>query len=71
MLKKGQKLIDKVQNYKNWNFDSIFLTDESPRDKENSIWESKVQIRCLWILLNFIQGLIEFVGGLIARKLIF
>jgi hypothetical protein len=43
MLKKEHKLIEEVHKYKNWNFDSIFLTGESPGDKENSIWESKVQ----------------------------
>ena len=30
----------KIQNL---NFDNIFLTDESLNDKENSIWERKVQ----------------------------
>jgi len=33
--------------------------------------EEKSKIRCLWTQLNFIQGLIEFIEGLIARKLIF
>jgi hypothetical protein len=32
--------------------------------------EEKSKIRCLWTQLNFIQGLIEFIEGLIARKLI-
>ena len=32
--------------------------------------EEKSKIRCLWTELNFIQGLIEFMEGLIARKLI-
>jgi len=32
--------------------------------------EKKSKIRCLWTQLNFIQGLIEFMEGLIARKLI-
>ena len=33
--------------------------------------EEKSKIRCLWTQLNFIKGLIEFIEGLIARKLIF
>ena len=35
--KNTQKLIEDVQKYKNYFFDSISLTDESPDDKENSI----------------------------------
>jgi len=41
------------------------LTKEIQFDKEKS------KIRCLWTQLNFIEGLIEFIKGLIARKLIF
>jgi hypothetical protein len=33
--------------------------------------KEKFKIRCLWTQLNFIQGLIEFIEGLIARKLMF
>jgi hypothetical protein len=33
--------------------------------------EEKSKIRCLWTQLNFIESLIEFMKGLIARKLIF
>jgi len=32
-----EKLVEEVQKYKNLNFDSIFLTNESSRDKEKSI----------------------------------
>jgi hypothetical protein len=37
------------------------------------IWfeEEKSKIRCLWTQLNFIEGLIEFMKGLIARKIDF
>jgi hypothetical protein len=36
-------------------FDSIFLTDKSPVDKENSIFEKNIfKIICLWTQLNFI-----------------
>ena len=33
--------------------------------------EEKSKIRCLWTQLNFIEGLIEFIEGLIARKIVF
>jgi hypothetical protein len=37
MLKKRPKLVEEVQKCKRLKFDSIFLTSESPIDKENSI----------------------------------
>jgi hypothetical protein len=33
--------------------------------------EEKSKIRYLWTQLNFIEGLIEFIEGLIARKINF
>jgi hypothetical protein len=33
--------------------------------------EEKFKIKCLWIQLNFIEGLIEFMKGLIAIKIDF
>jgi len=33
--------------------------------------EEKFKIRYLWTQLNFIEGLIEFMEGLIARKIDF
>jgi hypothetical protein len=33
--------------------------------------EEKSKIKCLWTQLIFIEGLIEFMEGLIARKNIF
>ena len=33
--------------------------------------EEKSKIRCLWTQLNFIEGLIEFIEGLIAKKIDF
>jgi hypothetical protein len=33
--------------------------------------EEKFKIRCLWTQLNFIEGLIEFMEVLIARKIDF
>jgi hypothetical protein len=47
------------------------LTDDSPVDKENSIWERKVQDLMLVDSIEFIEGLIKFIEGLIARKIDF
>jgi hypothetical protein len=33
--------------------------------------EEKTKIKCLWTQLNFIEGLIEFIKDLIARKIDF
>ena len=33
--------------------------------------EEKSKIKCLWTQLNFIEDLIEFIEGWIARKIIF
>jgi hypothetical protein len=37
----------RLKKYKDWNFDSIDLNDESPVRKENSIWGEKSKIGCL------------------------
>jgi hypothetical protein len=47
------------------------LTDESPVDKEIQFKKEKSKIRYLWTQLYFIEGLIEFIKGLIARKIDF
>jgi hypothetical protein len=47
------------------------LINKSPVHKENPISGRKSKIRCLWTQLNFIEGLIEFIEGLIARKIDF
>jgi len=49
-------------------FDSILLTDESPTDKENSIWGRNVQNQMFKDSIKFIKGLIELMKSLIARK---
>jgi hypothetical protein len=49
-------------------FNSISLTDKNLVDKENSIWERKVQNQMFWTQLYVIEGLIEFIKGFIARK---
>jgi len=43
----------------------VLLTKKIKSKKEKS------QIKCLWTQLNFIEGLIEFMKGLIARKIDF
>jgi hypothetical protein len=52
-------------------FDSIFLIDEEVIDKEKSISEEKSKIICLRTQLDFFERLIEFMNGLIARKIDF
>ena len=53
-------------------FDNIFSSGESLVYKENLIFEEeKSKIRCLKTQLDFFERLIEFIKGLIARKLIF
>jgi hypothetical protein len=43
----------------------VLLTNKIQSKKEKS------KIKCLWTQLNFIEGLIEFMKGLIARKIDF
>jgi hypothetical protein len=54
-----------AKNTKGWN-----LTVRALLIRKIQFEEEKSKIRCLWTQLNFIQGLIEFMEGLIARKLI-
>ena len=59
-LENGQKLVEEVQKYKDWN---LKLYHWSVRTLLiNKIWfkEEKYKIRCLWTQLNFIESLIEF-----------
>jgi hypothetical protein len=39
--------------------------------KNQEFQKEKSKIRCLWTQLNFIEGLIEFIEGLITRKIDF
>jgi hypothetical protein len=67
----GKNLVKEVQKYKDWN---LTLYRWSVRDLlMKKIWfeEEKYKIRCLWTQLNFIEGLIEFMEGLITRKIDF
>jgi hypothetical protein len=47
------------------------LTDESPVDKENSIWGRKIQNQMFMDSIKFMKGLIEFMEGLIEQKIDF
>jgi hypothetical protein len=70
--KNGQKLVEEVQKYKDWKFDSILLTDESLVHKENSIWGRTVQNQIFMNSIKFLfEGLIEFMECLFARKIDF
>ena len=50
------RLVKKVKKYQDWIFDSIFLKDESPVEKENlNFLGEKPKFGCLWILFEFIE----------------
>jgi hypothetical protein len=55
-------LVEEVQKIQRLKINSIFLADEGLIEEENS------KIRCLRTQLDFIERLIEFMKGLIARK---
>jgi hypothetical protein len=63
--KKYQNWLRRFKNAKGWN-----LTVRTLLIRKIQFKKEKFKIRLLWIQLNFIQGLIEFMEGLIARKLI-
>ena len=61
-LENTQRLVEEVQKIQRLKINSIFLADEGLIEEENS------KIRCLRTQLDFIERLIEFMKGLIARK---
>jgi len=67
----GQKLVEEVKKYKDWNLTVYHWPVRILLIKKILFEEEMYKIRCLWTQLNFIEGLIEFMEGLIARKLIF
>jgi hypothetical protein len=67
----GQKLVEKVQKYKNWNLAIFYWLMRALLIKKIQFEEENSKIRCWWTQLNFIEGLIEFMEGLIARKIDF
>jgi len=66
IVEKRPKLVLEVQKCKRLKFDSIFLTDESLVDKENSIWGRKVQNQMFmdsiksYLRFNWIYGVFDY-----------
>jgi len=71
LLENSKKLVEKVKKYKDWNLTIYFLLMRALLTNKILFEKEKFKIRCLWTQLNFIEGLIEFIEGLIVRKLIF
>jgi len=67
----NQKLVEGVQKYKDWNLTVFCWLMRAMLIKKIQFEEEKFKTRCLWTQLNFIEGLIEFMEGLIARKIDF
>jgi len=67
----GQKLVEEVQKYKDWNLTVFCWVMRALLTKKIQFEEKKSKIRHLWTQLNFIEGLIEFMKGLIAKKIDF
>jgi hypothetical protein len=64
-LENGQKLVEEVQKLA-----VFYWLNRALLTKKIQFEEEKSKIRCLWTQLNFIEGLIEFIEGLITIKLI-
>jgi len=69
--KNSQKLVEQVKKYKDWNLTIYFLPIRVLLTKKIQFKKEKSKIKCLCTQLNFIKGLIEFMKGLIARKINF
>ena len=67
-LENSQKLVEGVQKYKIWILTIYFWLMRALMTKKIQFEKEKSKIRCLWTQLNFIECLIEFMKGLIARK---
>ena len=67
----SQKLIEKIQKYKDENLTVYFWLVRAFVDKENLIWGRNIQNLMSMDSIKFIEGLIEFMKGLIARKINF
>jgi len=70
-LENGQKLVEEVKKYKDENLTVYFWPMRALLTKKIQFEEEKFKIRCLWTQLNFIKGFIEFMEGLITRKIDF
>jgi len=69
--KNDKKLVKEVKKYKDWNLTVYFWLMRALLIKKIQFEEEKSKIRCLWTQLNAIEGLIEFMKGLIGRKINF
>jgi hypothetical protein len=67
-LENSQKLIEEVWKYKDWNLIVYRWLMRTLLTKRIQFEKEKFKIRCLWSQLNFIEGLIEFMKGLIVRN---
>jgi len=65
------KLVEEIKKYKRLKFNSIFLTDESPGDKKNSIRERKVQNQMFMDSIKFYPRFNWIYGGFDCKKIDF
>jgi ribosome assembly protein YihI (activator of Der GTPase) len=54
-LENGQKLVEEVQKYKDWNLAVFYWLMRALLIKKIQFEEEKFKIRCLWTHLNFIE----------------
>jgi len=66
--KKSQKLVEDVKKYKDWNMTVYCWLMRALLTKKSQFEEEKSKIGCSWTQLNFIEGLIAFMEGLMERK---
>jgi len=69
--KNCQNMVEEDQNIQSWKLDGSILTDKGPIYKTINLGRKKNQN---WVFNNsivIIQGLIEFITALIARKICF
>jgi len=67
-LENDQKLVKEVSKYKDWSLTVYHWLMRALLIKKIQFEKEMFKLRCLWTQLNFIEGLIEFMKGLIARK---
>jgi ribosome assembly protein YihI (activator of Der GTPase) len=54
-LENGQKLVEEVQKYKDWNLAVFYWLMRALLIKKIQFEKEKFKIRCLWTHLNFIE----------------
>jgi hypothetical protein len=65
---------DWLRRFKNTRIEILtvyFLLMRAMRTRKIQFEKENAKIRCLWIQLNFIQGLIEFMEGFDGKKIDF